>query len=84
MPIKALDGHHEGFMKQHNFYFRCKACNRLLKNHSRKGRDGTVQESDLCSICTGSAFDDIPERIYEHQGVTDILICSSDDESDFG
>ncbi|WNL63209.1 hypothetical protein [Citrobacter phage Tr1] len=73
-------------MKQHNFYFRCRACNRYLKNHSRKDKSGVIQESDLCSICTGSAFDDSPERVYHHQYITDLLLPSlgsSDEEADF-
>lgn len=73
---------HEGFMKQHNFYFRCRACNRLLKNHSKRDKNGLIQESDLCSICTGLAFDDSPERAYQHQGITDLFLTMSNDDDE--
>ncbi|CAH7774669.1 hypothetical protein G377_gp267 [Escherichiaphage phAPEC8] [Escherichia phage vB_Eco_PATM] len=72
-------------MKQHNFYFRCRACNRHLTNHSRRDRNGNIQESDLCSICTSLAFDDSPERVYQHQSVTDLLLnyTAPEEELDF-
>ncbi|AFU62843.1 hypothetical protein phAPEC8_00141 [Escherichia phage phAPEC8] len=74
MPITPHLGF-EGYM-QNSFYFRCRACNRHLTNHSRRDKNGVIKESDLCSICTGLAFDDSPERVYQHQCITDVLVSN--------
>lgn len=75
-----------GFMSKHNFYFRCKACNRPLKHHTRKDKEGRIQESELCSVCTGMAFDSSPYKEYSHSCLTDIISISHldmQDDNDF-
>jgi len=65
-------------MNKHNFYFRCKACNRQLSNRARHDSNGVIKEQDLCSICLGIALDTSNGREYEHQQTTDDFLLDAD------
>lgn len=41
-----------------NFYFRCGACNKVLHHHSKKTKNGDINEDDLCGECKRIAFED--------------------------
>ena len=43
------------------FNFRCKACGKVLKHHSRKDKNGDIIEDELCSFCKQIALEGIPK-----------------------
>ena len=66
----------------HNFYFRCKACNKTLKHHNKTTKNNEIKEDDLCNECRRIALDGwqikhyntFDEDFTEEQTMTDIVL----------